>query len=46
MQSRKNKESEIKYISMANQNKMYGIIAITYNNIDKYVSDNIPIFKY
>ena len=39
--SEKNKESEIEYISMAKQNKMDGIIAITYSNIDEYVSDNI-----
>ena len=39
--SEKNKESEIEYILMAKQNKMDGIIAITYNNIDEYVSDNI-----
>lgn len=40
--SEENKESEIEYISMAKQNKMDGIIAITYSNIDEYVSDNIP----
>lgn len=40
--SEENKKSEIEYISMAKQNKMDGIIAITYSNIDEYVSDNIP----
>ena len=40
--SEENKESEIEYISMAKQNKMDGIIAITYSNVDEYVSDNIP----
>ena len=30
---------------MANENKMYGIIAITYNNIDKYVSGDIPFLS-
>ena len=32
--SEKNQQSEIEYISMAKQNKMDGIIAITYSNID------------
>ncbi|MDO5518535.1 MAG: substrate-binding domain-containing protein, partial [Clostridium sp.] len=40
--SEENKESEIEYISMAKQNKMDGIIAITYSNVDEYVSGNIP----
>ncbi|MDO4536420.1 MAG: LacI family DNA-binding transcriptional regulator [Clostridium perfringens] len=39
--SEHNKQNEIEYISMAKQNKMDGIIAITYNNIDEYVSDDI-----
>ncbi|NME83168.1 LacI family DNA-binding transcriptional regulator [Clostridium sp. SM-530-WT-3G] len=43
--SEENKESEIEYISMAKQNKMDGIIAITYSNIDEYVSDNIPFIS-
>ena len=43
--SEENKESEIKYISMAKQNKMDGIIAITYSNIDEYVSNNIPFIS-
>ena len=38
----KNQQSEIEYISMAKQNKMDGIIAITYSNIDEYVSEKIP----
>ena len=40
--SERNAQSEIEYISMAKQNKMDGIIAITYSNIDEYVSENIP----
>lgn len=40
--SEKNQENEIQYISMAKQNKMDGIIAVTYNDIDKYVTDKIP----
>lgn len=40
--SEKNQQSEIEYISMAKQNKMDGIIAITYSNIDEYVSEKIP----
>ena len=39
--SENDKKSEIEYILMAKQNKMDGIIAITYNNIDEYVSDDI-----
>lgn len=38
-----NKLSEIEYITMVKQNKVDGIIALTYNNIDEYVSSNIPI---
>ena len=40
--SDKDSKSEIEYISMAKQNKMDGIIAITYSDIDKYVSEKIP----
>lgn len=40
--SEKNKDSEVEFISMAKQNKMDGIIAITYSDIDKYVSEEIP----
>ena len=40
--SNKDDKSEIEYISMAKQNKMDGIIAITYSDIDEYVSEKIP----
>lgn len=40
--SEKNKEAELEYIAMAKQNKMDGIIAITYSDIDEYVSEKIP----
>lgn len=40
--SEKNKDSEVEFISMAKQNKMDGIIAITYSDIDNYVSEEIP----
>ncbi|MGL5312948.1 MAG: LacI family DNA-binding transcriptional regulator [Peptostreptococcaceae bacterium] len=37
------KEKEIEYIEMLKQNKVDGIITITYNDIDKYVSSKLPI---
>lgn len=37
------KEKEIEYLDMLKQNKVDGIIAITYNDIDRYVSSNLPI---
>lgn len=40
--SNKDNKSEIEYISMAKQNKMDGIIAITYSDIDEHVSEEIP----
>lgn len=40
--SNKDNKSEVEYISMAKQNKMDGIIAITYSDIDEYVSERIP----
>ncbi|EKY25476.1 LacI family DNA-binding transcriptional regulator [Clostridium celatum] len=40
--SNEDNKAEIEYISMAKQNKMDGIIAITYSDIDEYVSENIP----
>lgn len=43
--SENNQFSELEYITMATQNKVDGIIAITYSNIDKYVSANIPIIS-
>lgn len=41
--SDKDSKSEIEYISMAKQNKMDGIIAITYSDIDKYVSEKFHL---
>lgn len=38
-----NNQNEIEYISMLKQNKVDGIIAITYSDIDSYVSSNLPI---
>lgn len=43
--SNKDDKSEIEYISMAKQNKMDGIIAITYSDIDEYVSEKIPFIS-
>lgn len=40
-----NYENEVQYITMAKQNKVDGIIAITYSDIDKYISSNIPIIS-
>ena len=35
-------KSEIEYIEMAKQNKVYGIISISYSNILPYLNDNLP----
>lgn len=35
-------EKELQYIKMVVQNKVDGIIGITYNNIDEYISENLP----
>lgn len=35
-------EKEAEYIQMNMQNKVDGIIAITYSDIDKYISSNLP----
>lgn len=40
--SNKDNRAEIEYISMAKQNKMDGIIALTYSDIDEYISEKIP----
>lgn len=40
--SNEDNKAEVEYISMAKQNKMDGIIAITYSDIDEYVSERIP----
>ncbi|MGV3294254.1 LacI family DNA-binding transcriptional regulator [Streptococcus pluranimalium] len=36
-------ESEIEYVTMARQNKVDGIIAITYSNIDKYITSDMAV---
>ena len=33
---------EIEFLEMVRQNKVDGIIALTYHNIDRYLSSNIP----
>lgn len=38
-----NPKKEIEYLSMLKQNKVDGIIAITYSDIDSYVWSNLPI---
>jgi LacI family transcriptional regulator len=37
------KEKEIAYINMAKQNKVDGLISVTYSNSDEYLSDDLPI---
>lgn len=41
--SNKEDKAEIEYISMAKQNKMDGVIAITYSDIDEYVSEKFHL---
>lgn len=36
-------DKEIRYINMVKQNKMDGIIGITYSDIDEYISTKLPI---
>lgn len=36
-------DKEIRYINMVKQNKMDGIIGITYSDIDEYISAKLPI---
>ncbi|XJZ28628.1 LacI family DNA-binding transcriptional regulator [Bacillota bacterium Lsc_1132] len=38
-------DKELYYIDMLNQNKVAGIIGITYNDIEEYVSTDIPIIS-
>lgn len=38
-----NYENEVAYISMARQNKVDGLIALTYSNVDEYISSEMPI---
>ena len=40
--SENNIENEIQFITMSRQNKVDGIIAVTYSNIDEYISENLP----
>lgn len=37
------KRKEIAYINMAKQNKMDGLIAVTYSDSDDYLTDDLPI---
>lgn len=37
--------NELQYITMAKQNKVDGIIALTYSDVDKYISSNLPIIS-
>ena len=41
--SEENIENEIEFIKMARQNKVDGIIAVTYSNIDEYISEKLPV---
>lgn len=38
-------EKEVEYIKMLQQNKVDGIIAITYSSIEDYISSNIPFLS-
>lgn len=38
-------EIELQYITMAKQNKVDGIIGITYNDVDKYIHSNMPVIS-
>lgn len=38
-------EIELNYIAMAKQNKVDGIIAMTYSDVDKYISANLPLIS-
>lgn len=38
----KDAQNEIEYIKLLEKNKVDGIIGITYSDIDKYVSSNLP----
>ncbi len=39
------KEKEIAYINMAKQNKVDGLISVTYSNSDEYLRDDLPIIS-
>ncbi|AXY25721.1 LacI family transcriptional regulator [Suicoccus acidiformans] len=38
-------DKELKFITMARQNKVDGIIAITYSNVDEHVPDELPVIS-
>ncbi|GAB2319820.1 LacI family DNA-binding transcriptional regulator [Alkalibacterium sp. s-m-22] len=40
-----NARKELEYITMLQQNKVDGIIAISYNDLDQYVSSNLPFIS-
>lgn len=40
--SEANQTKELEYITMVKQNKVDGIIAITYSDVDKYISSELP----
>lgn len=37
--------NELEYITMAKQNKVDGIIALTYSDVNKYISSNLPVIS-
>lgn len=39
-------EKEIKYLNMATQNQSDGVIALTYNDIGKYVPRDLPLISF
>ena len=39
-------EKEIDYLNLATQNKVDGIIALTYSDIGKYIADDIPMVVF
>ncbi|MGT2832271.1 LacI family DNA-binding transcriptional regulator [Streptococcus halotolerans] len=41
--TRDNLDAEIEYVTMARQNKVDGIIAITYSNIDNYITSDMAV---
>ena len=43
--SENNIEKEIQFITMSRQNKVDGIIAVTYSNIDEYISESLPFVR-
>lgn len=39
-------EKEVAYLTMAKQNKVDGIIALTYSDIGKYIADDMPLVVF